>query len=154
MKNKTPLILVEQLVMLLVFSLASALCIRAFALAERTSQWNADRDRAVFSAQNAAEVLKAAGLRSGSMEGPMAEAARLLNGEAGQDLLYVYYDDNWDVSGKETASYHLCAHSIPSSVQGLCTAEIRIDSLKGSSGPDRSPLFQLTVAWQEVDLHG
>lgn len=37
MKNKTPLILVEQLVMLLVFSLASALCIRAFALAERTS---------------------------------------------------------------------------------------------------------------------
>ena len=59
MKNKTSLLLMEQLVMILVFSLAAALCLQTFAKAERISQESIHRDRAVRVAQNAAELLKA-----------------------------------------------------------------------------------------------
>lgn len=59
MKNKTSLLLMEQLIMVLVFALAAALCLNVFAGADRISRETARRDRAVLLAQNAAEVLKA-----------------------------------------------------------------------------------------------
>ena len=59
MKNKISLLLMEQLVMVLVFALAAALCLSAFVSADRISRETAQRDEAVALAQNAAEVLKA-----------------------------------------------------------------------------------------------
>lgn len=61
MKHKASLILMEQLVMILVFALAAALCLQVFARAEGISQETARRDEAVVLAQNAAELLKATG---------------------------------------------------------------------------------------------
>ena len=65
MKHKASLLLMEQLVMILVFSLASALCLQIFARAETISEETARRDQAVILARNAAELLKATG---GDME--------------------------------------------------------------------------------------
>ncbi len=59
MKNKTSLLLMEQLMMILVFSLAAALCLQVFAKAHEISQETARQDQAVILARNAAEVLKA-----------------------------------------------------------------------------------------------
>ena len=59
MKNKASLLLMEQLVMILVFALAAALCLEAFAKAETISGETVRRDRAVVLARNAAELLKA-----------------------------------------------------------------------------------------------
>ena len=59
MKNRTSLVLMEQLVMVLVFALAAAVCLTVFAEADRISRETARRDEAVLIAQNAAEVLKA-----------------------------------------------------------------------------------------------
>ena len=59
MKNRTSLMLMEQLVMLLVFALAAALCLGVFAEADRISRETAQRDQAALIAQNAAEILKA-----------------------------------------------------------------------------------------------
>lgn len=59
MKNKTSLVLMEQLIMVLVFALAAALCLQVFVEADRISQETACRDEAVLMAQNAAEILKA-----------------------------------------------------------------------------------------------
>ena len=59
MRSRASLVLMEQLIMVLVFSLAAALCLRCFAAAERMSQETARRDQAVRIAQNAAEHLKA-----------------------------------------------------------------------------------------------
>lgn len=59
MKNKTSLVLMEQLVMVLVFALAAALCLGVFVEADRISRETACRDEAVLMAQNAAEILKA-----------------------------------------------------------------------------------------------
>ena len=59
MKSRATLTLMELLVMVLVFSLAAAVCLRLFAGAANLSQETARQDRAVVLAQNAAESLKA-----------------------------------------------------------------------------------------------
>lgn len=61
MKSKASLLLMEQLVMVLVFALAAALCLQTFAQAKVISEETARRDQAVTLAQNAAELLKATG---------------------------------------------------------------------------------------------
>ena len=61
MKGKASLLLMEQLVMILVFALAAALCLQTFAQANIISEETARRDQAVTLAQNAAELLKATG---------------------------------------------------------------------------------------------
>lgn len=58
MKNKTSLLLMELLIMLLVFALSAAICLQVFAKARAISTSAADLDSAVILAQNAAEVLK------------------------------------------------------------------------------------------------
>ena len=54
MKSRAPLVMMEQLVMVLVFALAAAVCVRIFALSDRLSLENETRDRAVAAVQNAA----------------------------------------------------------------------------------------------------
>lgn len=61
MKNKTPLAMIELTVMLLVLALAAALCLRAFAWADRRSEENSCRDTAVVELQSAAECLRHCG---------------------------------------------------------------------------------------------
>lgn len=60
MKNKASLLLMEQLVMILVFALAAALCLELFAKAGEISRETVRYDQAVVLATNAAELLKAA----------------------------------------------------------------------------------------------
>lgn len=61
MKSKASLTLMELLVMVLVFSLAAALCLQCFAAAALLRRETARLDRAVLLAQNGAEIVKAAG---------------------------------------------------------------------------------------------
>lgn len=58
MKSKASLFLMEQLVMLLVFALAAALCLGVFVRVDRISAETKQRDEAVILASNAAEMLK------------------------------------------------------------------------------------------------
>lgn len=61
MKSKASLFLMEQLVMVLVFALAAALCLGVFARANEISSATARRDEAAIIAQNAAQMLKNTG---------------------------------------------------------------------------------------------
>lgn len=61
MKSKASLFLMEQLVMVLVFALAAALCMSIFVRANEISSETARRDEAVIIAQNAAQILKNTG---------------------------------------------------------------------------------------------
>ena len=72
MKNKTPLPLMEQLIMVLVFALTAALCLQGFSLADRISHRQEAREKAVVLSQSMAEALKAS---SGDPEA----ASRLLD---------------------------------------------------------------------------
>lgn len=59
MNNKTVLSLIEQAVMVLIFSVAAAICLMVFTRADRISSDAADMDAALLMAQNAAEQIKA-----------------------------------------------------------------------------------------------
>lgn len=58
MKSKAPLVMMEQMVMILVFALAAALCMRAFVLSSSLSEEAERRDIAVLLCENAAESCK------------------------------------------------------------------------------------------------
>ena len=58
MKSKAPLFLIELLIMLLVFSAAAALCLKAFSKAESISIQNEMRTSAVANVKNTAEKIK------------------------------------------------------------------------------------------------
>lgn len=58
MKNKASLQLMEQLIMILVFAVAAALCLQVFAKSAEISRQTACQDEAVQTARNAAELYK------------------------------------------------------------------------------------------------
>lgn len=58
MKNKEMLVLMEQLIMMLVFALAAALCLRIFVQAKTISEETARYEEAMIAAQNTAQALK------------------------------------------------------------------------------------------------
>ena len=72
-KSKAPLVMLEQMVMLLVFALAAALCLQAFVKSDAASREAEARDRAANLCQSLAEMM-----RSGANP---AEAADAVLGE-------------------------------------------------------------------------
>lgn len=96
MKNRISLALMEQLVMVLVFALAAALCLNVFVKADEISRRVVYRDEAVLIAQNAAEVLKAT-------SGDAQQAAELLGpaaAEKGLRLVIEQTDSGVPLLGK------------------------------------------------------
>ena len=150
MRSKAPLALMEQLVMVLVFALAAALCLQVFVLSNQTSRRSAAIDRAVLECQNAAETLKATGL-------DMAEAQKVLmvqmGGTMSQGLLQVCYDEDWNrlPGNTDNCAYVLDVQGVRAEVEGLMKAHIRVAAVEDISvGGSGESLFELTVAWQEV----
>lgn len=137
MKSKAPLSLMEQLVMLLVFSLAAALCLQIFVLSAQMSRRCEAMDHAVTVAQNVAETLKASG-------GDFQYFKSLLGGTTADGKWQIRYDENWTESETE-ASYCLIATKPAVNYPGLGSAEISVLTESGDV------LFALTVSWQEVN---
>lgn len=125
MRNKAPLAMMEQLVMLLVFALAAALCLQAFVMADGMSERNAQKDAAIISVQNAAETVKACC-------GDLKEAKTLLGGEVSDDTL--------SLSCKEG---DLTVRILPKENPLLGSAQVLMTAQDGSE------LFSVTVLWQE-----
>ncbi len=149
MRSKASLALIEQAVMVLVFALAAALCLRAFLWSDQLSRRDKARDRALLEVQTAAETLKHAG---GEVDHALEEAARALGGQVSQGVWFRYYDQNWSAAGCGEAVYRLEARAEPTDTAGLRQARVRITGVEHDAS---SPLAELTVAWQgEVDGHG
>ena len=153
MRSKSPLALMEQVIMVLVFALAAALCLRVFVFSELASTRNEAVDRAVLECQNAAEFLKSTGL---AVDEAQAELADRMGGTVSQGLLQVCYDEVWDVipENGDDCVYVLDVQGIPAEVDGLARVRIRAAAVQdisvGGSGED---LFAIDVAWQEVSGH-
>ena len=136
MKNKAPLALMEQLIMILVFALAAALCLRLFVYSDRVSVSGAARDQAAAVVQNAAEALKLSG---GSME----SLAGLLGGEADADIWRMGYDSSWQETDEKRPAFIAEAKITGDDIPLMGSAEV------SASTADGKPLFQVTVCWQE-----
>lgn len=143
MRSKTPLVLMEQMIMLLVFALAAALCLQAFVKSDQLSQASEAQDRALQAAQNAAEVVRACG-------GDMERAASLLEAQHHDgDSLQIDYDASWRLA-EDTMRYTLGVALQTGSVPGLGQAQIWV---RDESGEEE--LLRFDVAWQkEVSAHG
>lgn len=123
MKNKTSLLLMELLIMVLVFALASAICLRVFARSHEISEAALRQDRAVQLAQNTAETVKACA--------DLPEAARILGAQA--------TDDGWLLE-QDGCSVLLTA--LQADTPGLSGCEIAVTY--------ESETFRVNVFWQEV----
>ena len=130
MKGKTSLVLLEQVVMILVFALAAALCLQAFALSGRISTESELRDRAVLQAQNAVEILKDCG-------GDRAQAVDQIGGRFDGDILVCEADGLRMTVVWQTPE-----------VRYLGTAQVTVRNADGDV------LAELPAAWQEVDENG
>lgn len=99
MRNKSTLVLIEHMIMLLVFALAAAVCLRLFALAGKMSRTNEATDRAVLVAQNAAEQIKRDGIRRfAEQTGAKAESGTSWS---------LFYDENWELVPAESGKFVL-----------------------------------------------
>lgn len=140
MRSKTPLVLMEQLMMLLVFALASALCVQVFVLSDQTSRAGELRSRALLEAQNAAEQVK-------SCRGDWEAAADRCGGTWNGLMLGWSLDEEWQPSG-ETAAYHVLVSPVESDAALLGAAEVTVYDGEGQV------LASLPVAWQEEAQDG
>lgn len=152
MRSKAPLALMEQMVMLLVFALASALCLQAFVKSDAISLKNGNRSKAVLAAQNTAEAIQHCG---GDLEHALSGAGELLGAVPEDGKLRIYYDDNWAVTEGE-GSFYLEAAGISTDVPGLLKASIQVfenDNAKENKDAGQEVLFAIEVAWIEEDVN-
>ena len=143
MRSRAPLTLMEQMVMLLVFALAAALCLQAFVKSDEISRRGEARDRAAVLCQNAAEAVLSAG-------GDLEKAAGKLGVPypygtcAGEEpLLSAHYREDWTLSDTRDFAYRLSVRPVDSGVSGLGKASVCVTEGDGST------LFALDIAWQE-----
>ena len=138
MKKSAPLALIEQVIMILVFAVVAALCLRAFVLSDRLSRENEDRDRAVLLAQNAAEVCGAGG-------GDIAFLAGKLGGfAAAEDWTALYGEDLREAKEEAEGVYRVVVSRQAAECPGLGRARVCVYTVRNGQ-----LLFELPVAWQE-----
>ena len=135
MRSKTPLALMEQVIMVLVFALAAALCMRAFVLADSTSRACEERDRALPAVQTVAEALKLC-------RGDCAEAERMAEAALKNVDVVLCHSDGVDVSSDD---FCITIRPVESGQELMGCAEVAAVNAKGEE------ILTLTVAWQEVD---
>lgn len=139
-RSKAPLSLMEQLVMLLVFALAAALCLQIFVFSGQLSRSCEARDHAVTEVQNAAEAVK---LCSGNAE----EYEKLLGGTSANGVLSIGFDEKWNSTETENAEYTVTVAPQPAEGSMIGTADISAQNKNGET------IFSVSVSWQEVS-HG
>lgn len=145
MKSKAPLVMMEQMVMILVFALAAALCLQAFVLSDNLSRENERRDQAVVLCQNLVEEAQADAYRVRDAYPGMVEDSSM------PDVLTFHYDENGQ-QAEEPSVYRV-------EVEPLDVAEELKDSLgkaairvyDEASGKE---LYRLEFAWQGRGLKG
>ncbi len=134
MRSKAPLAVIEQVIMLLVFALAAAVCLRGFAWADSTSRHNQNRDLALVQAQNAAAILQNNG-------GDLTAAAEIMGGWVDGQHWGIHYNEQWEQTDAEGAFALLVSFRPTLPLMG--TARITVAG-------DGELLAELTVSWQEV----
>ena len=134
MKSKAPLVMMEQIIMVLIFALAAALCLQAFALSGKVSGEMEAKNRAAVEAQNAAELMKTKGMKQYLKE---------LKAQSVQEGFRVFFDENWnEVPGEEDAVFYLNIYPENHDSEYFWKAEITVTKKDGTE------LFGIPIAGQ------
>ncbi|MEE1357156.1 MAG: hypothetical protein UHG68_06290 [Clostridia bacterium] len=135
MKNKAFLPLLEQLCMILIFSIACTICLQVFLHADNISKDRDSQDEAVVIAQNAAELLKGNG-------GDLNACAQALSGISDEGTLIVFYDKKCSpVDNESNAELKLIVTKKETSSDLIECAQVEV--IKNAK-----TIFELEVYWQ------
>lgn len=85
-RSKAPLALMEQVIMILVFALASAVCLQAFVYSDRLSRTDEQRQNAMAKAQQVTEYCKA-------NHGDLEKAGGILGADVTEEGLEIRYPE-------------------------------------------------------------
>jgi len=138
--SSSGMFLIELLIAILVFAVASAICVNIFVTAHFIAEDSSELNRAVITAQNGAETFKAAG-------GNLEETAALLNTDIRNEAASVdlFYNSNWEATGQNEAKYIMTIKRLSRQV-GCINGEVTIMVQNGDE------LFRLPVSVLEVSL--
>ncbi|MBE6598237.1 MAG: hypothetical protein E7638_02205 [Ruminococcaceae bacterium] len=134
MKRKELLLLMELLVMVLVFSIAAAVCLKTFSAADQKRLEAYNRDRAVLESRNAAEILQ-------SLDGDLQGAAEVYGGKAEEGRWRIAYNADWVITDSE-AAFFLTAVLCDTEEEPLGLAKITVTDTGGET------IVELPTAWQ------
>ena len=105
-KSKTSLVLMELIITILFFSLASAVCVQLFVRSHITTRETRKLNEAINICQSISEVMK-------GTDGSLKSINEFFPDAVGdEDYFVIYYDDNF----KETADYENAAYAADVSV--------------------------------------
>ena len=153
MKGIAPLLLVEEMVMVLVFALAAGLCLQAFVKSDGLSGDSEDRDRGAALCQNAAEAVR-------HSRGDLKKTAELLGlsypYEGDVEALSLGYDKDWNSFGvvQEVGKDVLRTVRIaPVDSGGDGLGRARSEAFGGDDSSQAGPnsIYAIEVCWQESD---
>lgn len=103
-RSRSTLFLLEQLLVVLIFALCAAACVKIFVSAYTTAEDAREMSQALLVAKSGAECYKASA-------GDGDRIAKALGGDVshnnGVDHVVVYYDEEWQVCTIEQAAYAL-----------------------------------------------
>ncbi len=136
MRSKAPLVLMEQLIMLVVFSIAAAICVRTFVYSDQLSLKNELRDQALVQAQTLAETYK---YYKGDAEKAMSE----FGGNIDNNTWVTYWNSQWQSCEQNQSQCKIEIAEKPSDIQGLGKAEVSVFYI------DEKVIFNFELAWQE-----
>lgn len=129
--RRSSLFLLELMIAILFFSLASAVCVRFFAQSHQLSEDAAQLHMAVMQAQNIEEAVS-------GYNGSMEEIALLFPGcTATDEKMTIYYDENWNLCAESDSAYYL---TLTLSGDTLLSGEILVFAQEESKA-----LYQLPV---------
>lgn len=143
--SKAALFLMELILALLFFALASTVCIRLFTKAHALSRQTVNENHAVIHAQNLAEAFL-------STEGNMEDITALFpNADFGEsdNVLMLFFDENWNVCSLSEAYFHASITILPAT-DGLTTANIAVTSLAEPS----NTIYSLMVTHHIAERRG
>jgi len=144
--SKSALVLMELIIVILFFSLASAVCIQLFSKAHLLSEKTVNENHAVIHAQNLAECFLAT-------EGDSAQIKSIFDSsleDTPEDTVILLFNADWQKCGKEDATY--CASLIAHPKEnGLITADITIAPYNSQF---LEPIYTLTVMYHIPERRG
>jgi len=99
-RSRSTLFLIEQLIVVAVFAICAAACVRIITSAYYAARDSRDVNNAIHAAESGAECFKA-------VAGDIVKTVSILGGEVGgagdTEIAFVYYDSKWQVCAKTDA---------------------------------------------------
>jgi len=142
-RSRSTLFLIEQLIVVAVFAICAAACVRILAAAYLTASDTKDVNNAILIAENAAECYKA-------VSGDIEKTVALIGGNSGNmgnaNAAIVYYDEDWFICEEDEASCCLRLLSMDpgSAFQSVRSCELSVWKL--TNGQLQAELVAFTVA--------